>query len=188
MENKADTQFLAFIKEMLHPVRSNVFIEVYARGEATAGELAAALQDIPQATLYRHLGAMVDQGILKIVAQRKKRALHENVYAIGVDFNANLSEMLEQNRGDVYAAMFYQYMMVFFKEFQAYATRPGIDIANDGSGFTMSPVCVTTEELMQLLGQIGALLEPLRANTLAPGTGRHMHTIGLIITPPQETE
>lgn len=188
MENINDRRFQSFLKEMLHPVRSKVFIEVYTRNETTAGELAHALHDIPQATLYRHLGAMVDQGTLKIVSQRKKRALYENVYAIGVDFNADLKKLLEQNRGDVYASMFYQYMMVFFKEFQAYASRPGIEIANDGSGFSMSPVCVTTEELMQLLEQIGALLEPLRGNALTPGTGRQMHTIGLIITPPQETE
>lgn len=188
MENKENTQFQTFLKDMLHPVRSTLFIEVSTRGEATAGELAHALRQIPQATLYRHLGAMVDHGILKIVEQRKKRALYENVYAVGMDFSADLDDMVAQNRGDVYAAMFYQYMMVFFHAFEAYAARPDIDIAHDGSGFTMSPVYLTSEELTRLQQQIGALLEPLRGNKPAPDDGRAMHTIGLIITPPQETE
>lgn len=99
-----------------------------------------------------------------------------------------MNSLLEQNRGDVYAAMFFQYMTVFLQEFQQYAARPGIDIANDGSGFTMGPVCATSAELTDVLAKISALLEPLRNNALEPGSGRQMHTIGLIITPPKDNQ
>lgn len=172
----------------MHPVQSKLFMEVHTRGETTAGDLAQALPDIPQATLYRHLGKMVEAGVLKIADQRKKRALFEKVYAVGIDFNADLNALLEQNRGDVYAALFFQFMMVFYQEFQAYAHREGIDIAKDGSGFSMGPIIATNEELAQTMTEIGALIEKLRNNALTPGSGRRMHTIGLIVSPPKDIE
>lgn len=188
MKNIDENKFQAFLKEMLHPVRCRLFVEVSARKEATAGELAQVLSDVPQASLYRHLNALVEQGVLAIVAQHKKRALYENVYAVSIDFGADIDEMLKNNRGDVYAAMFFQYMMVFLKEFEAYAARPGIDIQNDGSGFSLSPVSTTGEELVQLMTQINEVLEPYRVRAHAPDGERRTHTIGLIITPPKETE
>lgn len=188
MENISESGFKAFLEVMVHPVRSKLFMEVYVRKEATAGELAQALPDIPQATLYRHLGKMVEEGVFKVIDQRKKRALYEKVYAVAIDFDADLNRLLEQNRGDVYAALFFQFMMVFYGEFQSYANRKGIDIANDGSGFSMGPIIATNEELTQAMTEIGALIEKLRNNTLAPGSGRRMHTIGLIVSPPKDIE
>lgn len=188
MENVNDTAIKAFLEVMVHPVSSKLFMEVYIRKEATAADLASALPDIPQATLYRQLGKMVEKGVLKIVDQRKKRALYEKVYAVSMDFNPDLDELLKQNRGDVYTALFFQFMMVFYGEFQAYAKRPGIDIANDGSGFSMGPIIATNEELNQTMMEIGALIERLRNNALAPGSGRRMHTIGLIVSPPKDIE
>lgn len=188
MDNVNESRFKLFIGEMLHPVRSRLYREVYLRKEATAGELAQALNDVPQASLYRHLNGMVENGVLKVVAQRKKRALYEKVYAVAIDLNEDLSELLRSNRGDVYAALFYQYMMVLFSEFQSYAIRPGIDIVKDGSGFSLSPICVTREELDELMMKIGALLETYRVKAIKPDSGRQLHTVGLIITPPKEAE
>lgn len=186
MENINEAPFQAFLRDMLHPVRGRLLIALLTHKEATAGELAKALPDIPQATLYRHLGAMVEEGTLKVVQERKKRAMYERVYAAALDFTADIEAMIQQNRGDVYAALFFQYMTVFLQEFQAYALRPGIDIARDGSGFSMSPVYATDEELQSVLMQVSQLLETLRCNT--PGEGRKTHTIGLIITPPKADE
>lgn len=178
----------AFFRDMMHPVRCKLFVELYTRKEATAGELARANADIPQATLYRHLNSMEEKGLLKVVRQRKKRALFEKVYAVAFDFAADTEAMVRENRGDIYAALFFQYMMVFMQEFQAYAVRPDIDIAGDGSGFSMGPVYATDQELADVLGQIGALLDTLRSEASPPEAGRKMRTIGLIITPPREVE
>lgn len=188
MENINEAAIKGFLEVMVHPVSSKLFMEVYTRGEATAGELASALPDIPQATLYRQLGKMVEKGVLKVVDQRKKRALYEKVYAAVLDFNTDLNALLKQNRGDVYAALFFQFMMVFFEEFQAYAKRPDIDIISDGSGFSMGPIVATNEELAQTMTEIGTLIEKLRGNSLTPGSGRKMHTIGLIVSPPKDIE
>lgn len=188
MENINEAAYQSFLEAMVHPVSARLFMEVSLRKEATAGDLALALPDIPQATLYRHLNTMAEKGLLKIVAQRKKRALYEKVYAVSLAFGEGIGELLKQNRGDVYAAMFFQFMMTFYGEFQAYASRPGIDIANDGSGFSMGPIFATNEELKQTMMEIGALIEKLRSNAPTTGSGRRMHTIGLIISPPGDNE
>ncbi len=146
------------------------------------------MPEIPQATLYRHLGGMVEKGAIRVAREQKKRALYEKVYAVTGDFQADVNEMLKQNRGDLYAALFFQYMMVFYRDFQAYALRPDIDIAKDGSGFSMGPVYATDEELGQTMKEIGALLETLRGNLNKPAPGRKLRTVGLILSPPKDAE
>lgn len=57
---------------LLHPVRLRIVTAAAGR-ELTAADLAAALPDVPQATLYRHLKRLVDGGMLAVVAENPVR-------------------------------------------------------------------------------------------------------------------
>ena len=45
-------------------------------------QLNELLEDVPQATLYRHVNAMFEEQLLKIVKTKKLRSSEENYYAI----------------------------------------------------------------------------------------------------------
>ena len=52
---------------LTNPVKCKLLLEIYSSGHSTAKQLADIYNDIPQATLYRYLKRMTDDGILKIV-------------------------------------------------------------------------------------------------------------------------
>lgn len=45
-----------------HPIKCKLLLELYSAGKATAKQLAETYNDIPQATLYRHLKRMTNDG------------------------------------------------------------------------------------------------------------------------------
>src|SRR5215472_6962500 len=74
---------------ILHPVRMRLIITL-ARRQLTARQLSELLPDIPQATLYHHLGTLTRAGLLRVVSERRVRGTVEKRYAIADD-NAALS-------------------------------------------------------------------------------------------------
>ena len=168
------------------PTDSRILMEITAGKTATAKELAKALPDIPQASLYRHLGKMVKSGVLKIAEERPVRALVEKVYAIDMDTAQDIPRLLEENRGDVYMSLFAQFSAALMREFADYAARDDINILKDGSGFSTGPISVNLEELEDLMLKIGELTAPYRTPEQAVKPGRKMHSLAIIVTPPKE--
>src|SRR5690349_5071480 len=66
---------------ILHPLRLRL-LQTLAGRQLTASALGAALPEVPQATLYRHLKALVEGEVLEIVAERPVRGAVERVYAL----------------------------------------------------------------------------------------------------------
>lgn len=50
--------------------------------QMTAKEILAALPDVSQATLYRSINQMEEEGIIEVVKEEKKRAIVEKTYSI----------------------------------------------------------------------------------------------------------
>lgn len=65
-----------------HPVRLRILHEVADR-ERTTAQLREALPDVAPATLYRHVGALLEAGVLTVVAERRVRGATERTLAAG---------------------------------------------------------------------------------------------------------
>ena len=172
------------IEYLVNPVKSRLIITVMTQGTATANTLAAANKHIPQATLYRYLTKMLDDGVLKVVEERKVRNVTQRVYALAIDFNAYTEEMLKDNSGDAYFGMFQQFTMGLLNEFNTYCAKDDIDLKNDGSGFRVMPICVTLDELKELSGKIWEIIAPY--SQMEATADRKAHSVALIFTPPNE--
>lgn len=77
-----------------NPVRCKLLLEIYSRGQATAKHLSDTYNDIPTATLYRHLKKMLTDGILKVVEETQVRGTVEKTYALAFNINKDMEEML----------------------------------------------------------------------------------------------
>jgi DNA-binding transcriptional ArsR family regulator len=66
---------------IFHPIRLRIITAVSSQ-RVTAHELAEALPDVPQTTLYRHLSALVEGGLLDVVEENPIRGTVERVYAM----------------------------------------------------------------------------------------------------------
>ena len=156
------------------------------RVQATAKQLAEALPDVPQATLYRNLTAMTQDGILKVASERKVRGTIEKSYAV-INPDCNLmNEKLAENNGEVYFQIFANFIAGLMREFKEYTAKDKIDIVNDGSGFSVAPLYLTKEELAGILTKFNELAVPHLNNK--PGGSRRLYSIATIITPPKAAD
>jgi DNA-binding transcriptional ArsR family regulator len=64
---------------LVHPIRIRIITAISA-DRVTAKDLAKALPDIPQTTLYRHINILVDGGILQVVEEIPQRGTVERVF------------------------------------------------------------------------------------------------------------
>ena len=169
---------------LINPAQSKLVRQVLDEGQTTAKALAEKNKDIPQATLYRYLKKMVSEGILKVVEERRVRNVTEKVYAMGIDFEADVNKMIEENDGDTYLGLFQQFTIGLLNEYDAYCARDDIDLLNDGSGFRVLSLYATTDELNELSANIWKLVAPYANREATPE--RKPHSIAVIFTPPAD--
>ncbi len=83
------------IQSMMNPVRIKIIREITLKKTATTKELQEICQDIPQATLYRHIQNLLKNGIIHVVSENKVRGLFEKVYAIKENPSAEINKNLD---------------------------------------------------------------------------------------------
>lgn len=179
------------IKEILdcitNPVKSQIILSIHEKGECTAKDLLSSPLDIPQATLYRTLNRLVDNGILEVVSENKVRAVTEKVYALSKSFLNFNQSVIEQNDGEAYFKLFTNFIIVLMKEFQSYAEKPSINIVEDVSGFSAVPIYATGEEMIDIGNKFKEIIDPyLTRNTTSEEQRRRI--LATIITPPNNKE
>ena len=83
---------------------------------------------------------MLKDEIIKVVEENQIRGTVEKVYSLNFDFKKELQENTNNFTNETYMQLFMQYMLGLMSEFREYTSMPDIDIAEDGSGFTLYPV------------------------------------------------
>ncbi len=165
---------------LMNPVKCRLLMEIQSRGQATAKQLAAVYSDIPQATLYRNLKKMTEDGIIMVVSEKQVRGMVEKTYAPAFGLHTQ-GQYLDENIGEVYMQFFLQYIMGFIRQFQEYYRSDDIDMERDVIGFSSAPVYVTDEELTEIMDEMSDAVQKVADNK--PGNGRKLRNIGVIISP-----
>lgn len=166
-----------------NPIKCKLLLEINSAEKTTAKHLCEAYRDIPQATLYRYLKKMLKDEIIKVVAENQIRGTIEKIYSLNFDFEKEFKENADHFSGKAYMQLFMQYMLGLLSEFREYTSLPDIDVAKDGSGFTLYPIYLSTSEINELVLKFSDLLAPYRNNKKEKD--RNLHSIALIITPPK---
>lgn len=174
----------AFMEILTNSVKCKLLFEIQSCGTTTTKHLSETFSDIPPATLYRYLKKMTDDGVLKIVERKQVRGTIEKTYSVGIDLANIYGEMLEHNSGEAYMATFMQYILGLASQFYGYCNQENINIVKDKSGFSVTPLYLTDDELENLVKDISGLLQTYINNT--PASKRKLRSIGLIITPPNK--
>ncbi|MDE7333579.1 MAG: helix-turn-helix domain-containing protein [Lachnospiraceae bacterium] len=169
-----------------NPVKCKLLLEIHSQGKATARQLSDTYNDIPPATLYRHLKKMLSDGILKVVEETQIRGTVEKTYALAFNINSEMETMLEENSGKLYMQYFMQYMIGFAKQFQQYCQSSNINIKEDMTGFSLSPLYLSDKELTSLVTDISHIISKVKDNE--PNPERKLRTIGIIISPEEKTD
>ncbi|MFY1672346.1 helix-turn-helix domain-containing protein [Plantactinospora sp. WMMB334] len=172
------------METVLHPVRLRI-VHVLMDRELTARQLRAVLSDIPQASLYRHVGRLVDAGVLRVTREERVRGGTQRTYTV-VESAVILGP---QDFDDASFADHQRYFAAFIGAliagFEQYLRTTGAAPTRDGVVYQQIPVWVTPAESRQLTAAITDLLHPLR--TRKGRQRRRRTTFAMVLHPDPAT-
>jgi len=171
---------------LTNPVRAKIFFEIYAGGQPTVKQLMEKFPDVSQSTIYRYLKAMLGVGMIKVVSEKQVRNVREKAYAVNTNVGADIERIIKHNDSDRYFQLFMQYIINLVSEFNDYCDSDKINIAGDGSGFSVAPFYATKEELLEALQKVSEIIMPLLKNEHTPE--RKLYNLCTIIIPPKEVK
>jgi DNA-binding transcriptional ArsR family regulator len=161
---------------ILHPVRMRL-LAALARRQLTARQLGERLPEVPQATLYHHLGILTRAGLLRVVSERQVRGTVEKVYALAEDLaSLNPTDLANASRDD-HLRYFTVFVSMLIGDFARYLRqdRP-IDLAADGVSYRQTVFYLSDEELEQAAAALQHALLPFLRYGPAPGRRRRLFT------------
>ncbi len=170
---------------LLHPVRLRILQAALGRRVTTA-DLAAALPDVPTASLYRHVSALIDGGVLEVVGERAVRGAHERTLqvalpAASLDAEEIADLTIEQHRDGITA-----FLAGVLQAATDYLTAPGSDPARDGFGYRQVALWADEEELAALTVQLREVVSA--AAERSPREGRRRRVLTTVLLPDPDTD
>lgn len=150
--------------------------------EMTVQQLLEKLEDVPQATMYRHLKVLKDADVVEVVAAHKVRGTIENVYAVKRE-NITLSKQeLHDASPEEHLQYFMSYQANLLKEMERFVGRhPQHDIRKKGLSYSQTTLHLSTDEMKQFSTELSELME--RYLSLSPSEERQAHTFAMIFIP-----
>ena len=165
---------------LLHPVRMRILQVVSGVGPCTARQIADVLDDIPTASLYRHLGHLVEAGVLAVTDERPVRGSVEKTYDL--PSGALLSpEESQDASAEVHFRSFLGFAAGQLANLSRYLEQGVPDLAADGVTYQTFPLHLSDAEYAALLDQLRELLR--RALAQSPGAGRRLRLVSLSAMP-----
>lgn len=166
------------LADLLHqPVRWRVVQALIGRS-LTTGQLAGLMPDTPTTTLYRHVGVLVNAGVLVVTDERRVRGAVERTYALNTAAADADNEAPDRDR---LRTMFTVYLAGLAGDFDRYLARDDLDPLRDGVGMRQAALWLSDDELEQLQVRMLEVLEPFLAHE--PGRRRTRRILSTILVP-----
>ena len=163
---------------ILHPVRLRVMTEMVGKA-LTTQQLAAALPDIPQASLYRHVKLLVDGGIFQVVAENIVNGAVERTYAIAPEQDRFAPGELS---ADDHKKAFNLFIASLSERFARYIEGADLShLAEDGLSYNNTVIYLSDEERDTLQAAFSDAIRPFIS--LGPAPERRRYTLASLVIP-----
>ena len=170
---------------LLHPVRLRILQAAMGR-EVTTAQLAGWLEDVPTATLYRHVAALLDGQVLEVVQERLVRGSAERTLRVALPAASleadDVAALSPAEHLDAVTA----FLGGVLQSASAYLTSRGARPGADGYGYRQVAVWADEEELAELTAAVRDLLRNSTARQPGPGRRRRVLTTVLVPDPVPE--
>ncbi|WP_162242511.1 MULTISPECIES: helix-turn-helix domain-containing protein [unclassified Microcella] len=167
---------------LLHPVRLRIVQAMLGREQITTRELAERLGDVAPATLYRHVAALVDGGVIEVVSETRVRGASERALRLNLS-RASVDPHDEGLADDERArAGFLAYLASLAAAFDDYLAAPRSTLEEDLVGFRQVAVVATDDEWRAVAATIRDALLPLIERSEAPD-GARRRILGTVSLP-----
>lgn len=167
---------------LLHPVRLRIVQAMLGHAQTTTRELADRLGDVAPATLYRHVAALVDGGVLEVAAETRVRGATERSLRLDVSrtsVDPDDDGLVDAGRA---RAGFLAYLASLASAFDDYLAAPRSTLEADLVGFRQVAVFATDEEWREVAATIRDALLPLTERAERPD-GARRRILGTVSLP-----
>lgn len=166
---------------LLHPVRLRIVKAFLDGRELTTTQVAAEIDDVPVASIYRHVGLLVSGGVLAVVSERRVRGAVERTYALrweGARIDPDeVARMTPAEHGQAFMA----YVAGMLADADRYLAGGQVDPQRDGADYRAGALWLTDEEYVAFLEDLASVVQPrLRQG---PGAGRKRRLLYGVVLP-----
>lgn len=147
------------IKGLLNPIRMKIIMVLLKEKQATKKVISEEMKDIPQASLYRHLNHLVQEGILIIKEENQIRGTYERVYELSYNPFESMNQIGLSKDYDKLIQFYYTFVMTQLLEFSEYVSNKDSDLEKDKVGFRSYPLYLSEVEKDDFLNDFGQLLK-----------------------------
>ncbi|MEV7802943.1 helix-turn-helix domain-containing protein [Microbispora sp. NPDC088329] len=165
---------------LAHPVRLRV-VQALAGGRVlTTAQLCERISDVHKATVYRHVGALADAGVLEVDGEHRVRGAVERRYrlrervVIGTEVVAAMSP-------DDHRRTFATAMAALISEFDAYLGLDGADPVADEVGYRQHVLWLSPGERAEMIEELRAVIVARMRH--GPAQDRRRHLLSPILFP-----
>ncbi|NEW05956.1 helix-turn-helix domain-containing protein [Paenibacillus sp. SYP-B3998] len=146
---------------ILHPVRMKIS-QVLMRNKEnglTPLEMVKIINDVPQATLYRHIQVMLDAGVIRILKEKKVRSISEKYYTLNQEA-ARISAAEWRNSSSKEKMDYISYYQLsLMTQYQNYLTKlEEQDRSDDGSTFSLVELKLDNENFIKFQNELNDLM------------------------------
>lgn len=157
-----------------HPVRWRILQALIGR-QLTTADLAERLSDVPQTSLYRHVGVLVKAGLVRVTGERRVRGAVERTYELNTEVTSeDGSEGVDR---DQLRAMFMVYIAGVTGDFDRYVQSDHVDPVADGVGFRQNALWLSDDEFAEFVARFQELVDSYSHEPSAERTRRVLSTI-----------
>lgn len=171
---------------ILHPVRLRIVTELAGR-RMTPRQLASALPDIPQSTLYRQISALHEGGVLEVVAEQSVNGATERTYAVTQGGGRLSPEDMRTLAADEHIHFFTVYAASLIEAFAQ--SVQSIDISRideSGMAYSRGVVHLSDAERAEFQQRMDALVSEMF--TRSPSPERTPYTIAMVVLPTERKQ
>ncbi|MDZ5710751.1 helix-turn-helix domain-containing protein [Jeotgalibacillus sp. HH7-29] len=155
MKSKADL--------IMHPVRMKI-IQHLSKGPATVAELLDVLEEIPQATLYRHLNTLKKGNILTVTNEKQIRGTTEKTYALQVNGSRITPEEGSKLTKDEHMNMFTTFFANLMRQTEEFFDGD-VDLTKDIYGFSQVDLHLNEQEWETFKEELYQVIKPYTQNS-----------------------
>ena len=169
---------------LLHPVRLRIVNALSKARTLTTGGLCSRLTGVSQATVYRHVGMLVNGGILEVEGEQQVRGAVERRYRLREERARIAAEVGKAMSREDHRRAFGSAMAALIAEFNAYIARRDAKPYDDQVSYRQGTVWLTEVEIATLVREVGVALAACMTNP--PTTGRRPYLLSTIFFPVEE--
>ena len=170
---------------IFHPVRMRLMTELAGR-QMTPGQLAAAMPDIPQATLYRHIKRLWDGGIFEVVNEQIVNGATERTFAVVAGQERLTDADLQGLSPEEHTQNFMTYTASLIDAFARYVQQANPnEMSADGLSYNRATIYLSAEERVEFQEAVVALLQGVMRNEPTPE--RQRFTLASVVIPDERS-